>query len=99
MKVTSALFRDFAQRNIVMRYRRFGTTCWTLEYGCKNPKRAQISLNTMLSICESWGKNLELECSVEEDSWARRHEETVELTELHLVLYTLCIILLGLLQQ
>jgi hypothetical protein len=89
MKVRSALFRDFAQRIIVMRYRRFGTTCWTLECGRKNPKRAQILLNTILSCCESWGKNLELECSVEEDSWTRRHEETEELTELHLVLYRL----------
>lgn len=89
MKVRSALFRDFAQRIIAMRYRRFGTTCWTFEYGRKNPKRAQISLNKLLPSCESWGKNLELECSVEEDSWTRRQEETVELTELHLVLYRL----------
>ena len=89
MKLRSALFRDSAQRIIVMRYRRFGTTCWTLEYGRKNPKRAQISLNTILSSCESWGKNLELECSVEKDSSVRRHEETEELTELHLVLYRL----------
>jgi hypothetical protein len=79
MKVRSALFR----------YRRFGTTCWPLENGRKNPKRAHISLNTILSSCESWGKNLESECTVEEDSWARRHEETEELTELHLVLYRL----------
>jgi len=67
--------------------------------GVKIQKERKSYYTTLLSSCESWGKNLELECSVEEDSWPRRHEETEELTELHLVLYTLCIILLGLLQQ
>ena len=32
MKMRSALFRDFAQLINVMRYRRFGTTCWPIEF-------------------------------------------------------------------
>jgi len=44
----------------------------------------------MLPLCESWGKNLELESSVEEGSWARRHEETVAVGIMFSALYCLC---------